>query len=120
MSRILRAWPNADSLNRPGEAFLCAHCGTTVPGAAIGTSQRNHCPHCLHSLHVDVVVGDRRNLCGGIMEPITLWVRHGNEVALLHRCRRCGFIRSNRIAGDDDRMALQNLSRLVHAAREGL
>ncbi len=120
MSRNARAWPNSAFRNPSGEAFLCAHCGQTVPGEAPGTNQRNHCPHCLCSLHVDVAVGDRRSLCAGIMDPISLWVRHGQELALLHRCRRCGFIRSNRIAGDDDRVALRELSQLVHAAGEDL
>jgi len=54
------------------------------------------------------------------MDPISLWVRRGGELALLHRCRRCGTIRSNRVAGDDDRTALRDLSRLLRAAGEDL
>lgn len=120
MSRSNRPWPNTAALNRAGEAFVCAHCGHTVPGHAPGTSQRNHCPHCLRSRHVDVTVGDRRSLCAGTMDPISLWVRQGAELALLHRCRRCGVIRSNRVAGDDDRAALRALSQLLSAAGEAL
>ena len=121
MPRISRSWPDHASLNGSGEAFLCAHCGLTVPGEALGTRQRNHCPHCLRSLHLDIVVGDRRSLCAGLMDPISLWVRHGEELAILHRCRRCGVIRSNRIAGDDDQEALQGmLSNLLSAAGAGL
>jgi hypothetical protein len=41
------------------------------------------------------------------MEPIGAWVRADGELALLHRCQRCGVIRSNRVAGDDDLAALQ-------------
>lgn len=106
--------------NRPTDAFLCAHCGTTVPGDALGTLQRNHCPRCLRSLHVDITVGDRRSLCRGVMDPISLWVRHGDELALLHRCQRCGLIRSNRIAGDDDMDVLRGLLRLLEAAGEAI
>ena len=102
-------------LNHPNDAFLCAHCGSTVPGEAPGTQQRNHCPRCLRSLHVDITVGDRRSLCGGVMDPISVWVRRGAEVALLHRCQRCGVIRSNRIAGDDDPEPLRELFRLLEA-----
>lgn len=36
------------------------------------------------------------------MEPIAVWVRKGGEWALIHRCRGCGVIRSNRIAADDN------------------
>lgn len=107
------------SARRPAtaiESFLCAHCGTTVLTEALGTRQRNHCPRCLRSIHVDITVGDRRSLCQGIMDPISLWVRQGEEVALLHRCRRCGLIRSNRIAGDDDSEALREMSRRLSAA----
>jgi hypothetical protein len=118
MSRTSRPWRNSAAPNRAGEAFLCGHCGRTVPGEAPGTSQRNHCPHCLRSRHVDVVVGDRRSLCAGIMDPISLWLRQGGEVALLHRCRRCGVIRSNRLAGDDDRTALRALAQPLSAAGE--
>lgn len=106
--------------NRAADSFLCAHCGATVPGEAVGTRQRNHCPRCLRSLHVDITVGDRRSLCRGIMDPISLWVRQGEELALLHRCRRCGVIRSNRIAGDDDSESLGGLFRLLGAAGEGI
>ncbi len=84
-----------------GVAFVCARCGTTVLPDAPGTAQRNHCPVCLYSLHVDITVGDRRSLCRGLMEPIALWVRERGEVAVIHRCSRCGVIRANRLAGDD-------------------
>jgi hypothetical protein len=36
------------------------------------------------------------------MEPVAVWVRTGNEWAIIHRCLRCSSFRSNRIAGDDD------------------
>jgi len=107
---------NGYRLNHPTDAFPCAHCGCTVPGEALGTQQRNHCPRCLRSLHVDITVGDRRSLCRGVMDPISLWVRHGEELAILHRCQRCGVIRSNRIAGDDNPETLREISRLLSAA----
>lgn len=110
--------PNPIRRTASTDAFRCAHCGTTVPGEAPGTQQRNHCPRCLRSLHLDITVGDRRSLCEGIMDPISLWVRQGDEVALLHRCRRCGLIRSNRIAGDDESESLRQLLRpLADAAK---
>jgi len=44
------------------------------------------------------------------MEPIALWVRHDGEWAIIHRCRECGVLRTNRIAGDDDALALMSLA----------
>ncbi len=72
-----------------------------VPEGA-GSGHRNHCPYCLTSLHVDNVPGDRESECRGRMEAIAVWVRKGGEWAIIHRCKRCGKIGSNRIAADDD------------------
>ena len=99
------------------ESFICVNCGATVPPTEQGPANRNHCPHCLHSLHLDLRPGDRRSGCRGLMVPISVWVRAKGEWSLLHRCERCGFIRANRIAGDDSEatllaLAAQPLARL--------
>ncbi len=75
-----------------------------------GTAHRNHCPYCLHSLYVDDETGDRRSDCLGTMAPIGVWVREDGEWSLIHRCLRCGFMRTNRIAGDDSEAALLSLA----------
>ena len=93
-----------------GQSFTCVHCGTTVPASAAGTENRNHCPRCLWSRHVDVAPGDRRSGCLAPMEPITVWRRAGGEWSLLHRCSVCGTIRANRIAGDDNEMLLLSIA----------
>ena len=72
------------------ESFTCKICGRLVVPAGAGSEHRNHCPNCLYSLHVDEQPGDRESDCGGIMEPIGVWVRKGGEWAIIHRCRRCG------------------------------
>jgi len=36
------------------------------------------------------------------MRPIAVWVKSGGEWSILHRCERCGIIKANRIASDDD------------------
>ena len=98
------------SLSDRNETFLCAHCGAAVSPPVSGTQHRNHCPSCLWSLHVDVRTGDRRSGCVGPMEPIGLWVRGKREWSVIHRCNRCGLIRTNRIAGDDDELRLFSLA----------
>ncbi len=81
------------------EDFTCAHCGAEVP--AHGRTARDHCPHCLRSLHVDVVPGDREAACGGLLDPIGVSLRGGHPV-LTYRCRRCGAIKVNRAVLDGD------------------
>lgn len=44
------------------------------------------------------------------MGPIAVWIRHGGEWAIIHRCQGCGALRSNRIAGDDNELALLSLA----------
>jgi hypothetical protein len=90
--------------------FLCGHCRRPVALDAPGTRHRNHCPACLWSLHLDHAPGDRQAGCRGPMEPIGVEVRRNGEWALIHRCHKCGAIRTNRIAGDDDEKQLLKLA----------
>jgi len=90
--------------------FQCRRCRLAVPASAPGTAHRNHCPLCLWSVHVDERPGDRSAGCGGGMEPIAIWVRPTGEWALVHRCGTCHGVRVNRIAGDDNELALMSLA----------
>lgn len=90
--------------------FVCRKCGLGADPKASGTRHRNHCPHCLWSVHVDRYPGDRGSECGGLMEPIAVWVKRRGEWALVHRCRDCGTLKSNRVAGDDSALALVSLA----------
>lgn len=92
------------------EVFTCKHCGRLVTPDGAGSGHRNHCPNCLTSLHLDNEPGDRQADCGGQMEPIAAWVRKGGEWAIIHRCRRCGHLSSNRVAADDNPMKLMSIA----------
>ena len=59
---------------------------------------------------MDEEPGDRACTCRGIMEPVGVWVRKGGEWALIHRCRACGALRSNRIAADDNPALLLSIA----------
>lgn len=100
---------NTDA-DRTEGPFKCANCGEYVSSEDAGTEHRNHCPNCLYSLHLDDKPGDRAAYCGGLMQPIAVWVRHGGEWALIHRCRECGALSSNRIAADDNEILLLSLA----------
>ena len=92
--------------SRREDGFRCVHCRTHVQAPAWGTSNRNHCPRCLWSRHVDDAIGDRRSACAQAMEPIAVTARSDGEWAIVHRCTGCGHLRTNRVAGDDDEYAL--------------
>ena len=92
------------------DSFTCKVCGRPVVPAGAGSSHRNHCPNCLSSLHLDIEPGDRKADCGGIMDPVGVWIRKDGEWAVIHRCRRCGHFSFNRIAADDNPMKLMSIA----------
>lgn len=92
------------------DTFTCKVCGRLCTPENAGSDHRNHCPNCLSSLHLDIEPGDRASDCGGIMEPIAIWVRKGGEWAIIHRCRRCGALSANRVAADDNPMKLMSIA----------
>ena len=92
------------------DTFVCKVCGKIVVSAGAGSGHRNHCPYCLSSRHLDNAPGDRAADCGGVMEPIAVWVKKNGEWAGIHRCKVCGTLNSNRIAADDNPMKLMSLA----------
>lgn len=94
--------------------FTCKHCGAYVSAlnAASGVINRNHCPICLFSRHVDLFkAGDRLCACKGLMVPVGLTLKKSRdkyspnqqgELMLVHRCQACAELSINRIAADDD------------------
>lgn len=68
------------------EDFTCENCGSEITG----DSYTNHCPICLWSKHVDINPGDRASICQGLMEPIALENKSGEQI-IVHRCVICGY-----------------------------
>jgi len=89
------------------EDFTCEHCGRGVEGSGF----TNHCPGCLWSKHVDENPGDRASRCGGMMEPVSLEIRHGEE-RILHRCVVCGHEKYNERARNDSFEAIAQVGNL--------
>ena len=83
--------------------FTCVNCGCAVPPLANG-SYRNHCPHCLYSLHVDVFPGDRASDCGGTLQPVSVDYSGKKGWIIVHACQECGAVRRNKAALDDAEM----------------
>lgn len=95
------------------QSFICIHCQMHVSCApeVARVQNRNHCPYCLWSRHLDAHrAGDRLAGCRAAMEPIGLAVKfHRNkyaserdgELMLIHQCTICPKLALNRIAADD-------------------
>lgn len=94
--------------------FTCIHCGLPISTNTrlSGVINRNHCPYCLYSRHLDLHEGgDRLSPCQGPMRPVGLALKKTNkkyarpgqgELMLIHHCQSCGRLSINRIAADDD------------------
>ncbi len=90
------------------EEFICENCGNKV--TKLGYSCRNHCPICLHSKHVDKNPGDREEMCHGILEPVSLEIDSKKGNVIIFRCKKCGMIRKNKAAEDDNMDLIIQLS----------
>ncbi len=81
-------------------SFVCLNCGAKVE--KLGKTSRNHCTKCLWSLHVDNDPGDRLNDCKGLMQPIGIEYNGNKGYVIIHKCTKCGMIKKNKCAPDDD------------------
>jgi len=101
--------------------FRCANCHVIVSSTHIlsGVNNRNHCPYCLWSCHLDLfAAGDRLSACKAPMKPIGLTMKKGRnkyrreprgELMLIHECVECKILSINRIAADDDSAAVMTV-----------
>ena len=85
------------------EEFICEHCGRQV--LPLGYTSRDHCNHCLYSKHVDKNPGDRAEECRGKLVPIAVKNDAKKGYVIIYQCEKCGAIRKN-IAAKDDNMKL--------------
>jgi len=102
-------------------SFECEKCGERVEAEGqFGTANRNHCPKCLWSKHLDQdQPGDRKSECLGMMEPVGLTFKkegvdkygkeRQGEIMLIHQCEKCGKVNINRLAGDDQTEEVMSL-----------
>jgi len=79
------------------EDFMCENCGKKNAG----NGYTNHCKECLWSRHVDINPGDRKEECGGMMEPTEVELKDDGYI-ILHACTACGHFRKNKIAHNDN------------------
>lgn len=107
--------------------FVCLRCHNFVSAEAAlsGVHNRNHCPYCLSSRHLDLFeAGDRLSACKAPMKAVALTLKrtgkryaipNQGELMLVHVCEDCDTISINRIAADDDNTMIL---RVFHASQQ--
>lgn len=91
------------------EGFVCINCGKVVD--PLKYTSRNHCPYCLHSIHIDIVPGDRANTCKGLLVPIAVEPSSKKGYVIEYKCKKCGEIKRNKSADDDDFEVMLEISK---------
>lgn len=121
-------YASPDGRNLGSQDFTCAHCRQFVSAHYLlsGVKNRNHCPYCLWSRHLDLFApGDRMAACKAPMRPVGLTLKRtrkkygrdkNGELMLVHLCTECPGLSINRIAADDDASAiLEMFAETLHA-----
>ncbi|HIR96848.1 MAG TPA: RNHCP domain-containing protein [Candidatus Merdisoma faecalis] len=68
---------------------------------------RTHCPNCLSGLH-----GEREDglECGGVLEPVGIWVKSDKEWEIIQRCRLCGEMTSDPMSAEDNPVKILSIA----------
>ena len=85
--------------NMIDEEFICENCNNKVK--KLNYTARDHCPYCLFSKHLDILPGDRKNNCKGLLKPISI-EKYKNTYKIIYKCLKCNQIHKNIMANDDN------------------
>ena len=85
--------------NMIDEPFICEHCQKEVN--ELNYTARDHCPYCLYSKHLDILPGDRKNTCKGLLKPISI-EKYKNTYKIIYKCLKCNKTHKNIMAKDDN------------------
>lgn len=91
------------------EEFICENCKKEV--SPLNYTARDHCPYCLYSKHVDIMPGDRKNSCCGLLKPIGI-EKFKDTYKILYKCQRCQEEHKNIMAKDDNMDLIIELSKV--------
>ena len=89
-------------------SFICENCGEEV--SPLGYTSRDHCNSCLYSKHVDIMPGDRKNTCKGLLRPIRVEIDSKKGYVIVYKCEKCGEEHRNKAANDDNNDLLIELT----------
>ena len=96
--------------NMLDEEFICDNCGRKV--TTLGYTARDHCNYCLYSKHVDIMPGDRKNNCHGLLKPISI-EKYRDTYKIIYQCEKCHEFHKNIMASDDDMNLIIELSKEI-------
>ena len=81
------------------ELIRCRVCGMEYTS--------DHCPTCLSALHTDE---DPDYDCGGVMEPVSVWVKSDGNWDLILRCKSCGEMENRPVVKGDNPIKLMSVA----------
>ena len=82
------------------ESFVREVCGNKVD--KLSYTARDHCNSCLCSKHLDIMPGDRKANCGGVLRPMEIEKGSKDKLKIVYKCDKCGQIKRNVVAVDDN------------------
>lgn len=85
--------------NMIDDEFICENCGKKI--TKLGYTARDHCNYCLYSKHVDILPGDRKNNCKGLLKPIGI-EKFKDIYKIIYQCEKCKEFHKNIMASDDN------------------
>ena len=90
------------------DEFICENCKKKI--TKLSYTARDHCNYCLYSKHVDILPGDRKNTCLGLMKPIGI-EKYKDTYKIIYQCEKCKTIHKNIMANDDNMDLIIELSK---------
>ena len=94
--------------NMIDESFKCENCHKLV--SKLNYTARDHCNYCLYSKHVDILPGDRKNDCHGMLQPIGI-EKYKDTYKIIYKCLKCNELHKNIMASDDDMNSIIEISK---------
>ena len=94
--------------NMIDDNFICNNCGKNI--TKLNYTARDHCNYCPYSKHVDILPGDRKNTCQGMLKPIGI-EKFKDTFKIIYQCEKCHTIHKNIMANDDNMDLIIELSK---------
>lgn len=76
-------------MKEKNQIYKCTVCGYLL--SEISSEIPDHCPGCLSGIHETDAEGE---VCGGMLEPVAIWVKGDESFEIIQRCRLCGEMTS--------------------------